>query len=69
MIESLGKELDKGGSLDGIIVGDPIETWEYGSEGKSFEASIGLADPSVSIDMETMGTYIQQLAADAHAGG
>jgi hypothetical protein len=67
MIESLGKELDKGGSLTGTIVGDPIETWEYGSEGKSFEASIGLADPSVSIDCETMETYIQQLAADAHA--
>lgn len=67
MIESLGKELDKGGSLNGTIVGDPMETWEYGSEGKSFDASIGLADPSVSIDMDTMEAYIQQLAADAHA--
>ena len=67
MIESLGKELGKGGTLEGVITGDPMETWEYGSEGKSFDASIGLADPDVSIDMETMEAYIQQLAADAQA--
>ncbi len=67
MIESLGKELDKGGTLEGVITGDPMETWEYGVEGKSFDASIGLADPDVEFDCEAMEAYIQQLAADAYA--
>ncbi|NOR54464.1 MAG: hypothetical protein GQ536_10330, partial [Candidatus Aminicenantes bacterium] len=67
MVESLGKELGKGGSLKGTIVGDPMETWEYGTEGNTFDASIGLADPDVTFDCEIMETYIQQLAADAQA--
>jgi hypothetical protein len=67
MVESLGKELGKGGSLKGTMVGDPMETWEYGTEGFTFDASIGLADPDVTFDCEMMETYIQQLAADAQA--
>ena len=68
IITDLGKRLDKqgGGDLTGVFEGDPINTYEY-EEGKSFDASIGLADTDLSIDCETMETYIQQLAADARA--
>jgi len=67
IIQSLGKALDKGGDLENTIVGDPMETWEYGSEGNSFDASIGLVDPDEFVSLEKMEEYIQKLAADAHS--
>ncbi len=69
LIESLGKELDKkkGGDLEGTIVGDPITEYEYGSDGDTFEASIGLTDPGNFIDCETMEAYVQTIADDARA--
>ncbi|NOR54465.1 MAG: hypothetical protein GQ536_10335 [Candidatus Aminicenantes bacterium] len=69
LIESLGKELDKhgGGDMADTIVGDPIVEYEYGSGGKTFEASIGLVEPSDFIDCDTMEAYVQAIADDARA--
>jgi hypothetical protein len=69
LIESLGKELDKhgGGYMAELIVGDPVAEYGYGSEGKSFEASIGLVNPSNYIDCDTMEAYVQTIADDARA--
>ena len=67
IIENMGKQKDKGNDLQGMIVGDPTRTWEYGTEGKSFEASIGLVSSDEYIDCETMETYVQQLADGARA--
>ena len=69
LIESLGKELDKhgGGYMAETIVGDPVAEYEYGSEGKSFEASIGLVPPNNFIDCDTMESYVQDIADNARA--
>ena len=67
IIDELGKQKDKRNDLQGTIVGDSTKTWEYGTEGKSFEASIGLVNSDEYIDCETMETYVQQLADDARA--
>ena len=68
IIVKLGESLDIGGDLEGVFVGDPRNDVIYQVDPeKSFDASIGLANPSDFIDCEIMETYIQQLAANAHA--
>jgi len=69
LIEKLGKDLSKhaGGDMQDTIVGDPIMTYEYGDEGYTFDASIGLVEPSDFIDCDTMEAYVQTIADDARA--
>jgi hypothetical protein len=69
LIEKMGKDLSKhgGGDMVDTIVGSPITTYEYGEDGYTFDASIGVVEPTDYIDCDTMELYVQTIADDARS--
>lgn len=65
IINDLGKHLKKGGDLEDILVGDPMNTFTD-KKGNTFTASIGQVD-SQGFDADLMENIAEQLADDVRS--